>query len=111
MKEALRQAYLTEMNTARAAFHGGVYDVAFHHLERAHVLSQRHTLTHAVVHMWMLRVGWCRRDAREVLGQIVRIFAAALFSHIWVPLGNTGGANVSAIKPMPVPQDLARWLP
>jgi hypothetical protein len=24
-----------------------------------------------------------------------------------VPEGNTGGANVSALKPMPVPQDLS----
>jgi hypothetical protein len=32
--------------------------------------------------------------------------AAALFSRIWVPEGNTGGANVSAIQPMPIPADL-----
>jgi hypothetical protein len=32
--------------------------------------------------------------------------AAALFSRLWVPVGNTGGANVSAARPMPVPSDL-----
>lgn len=25
----------------------------------------------------------------------------------WIPIGNTGGADVSALKPMPVPADLA----
>jgi hypothetical protein len=54
----------------------------------------------------MLAVGWQRRDGREVFGQLTRIVAAALFSRLWVPVGNTGGANVSAVKPMPVPPDL-----
>ena len=54
----------------------------------------------------MLRLGWSRRDLREVVGQIPRIFAAALFSRVWVPIGNTGGANVPAMRPMPIPPDL-----
>jgi hypothetical protein len=33
-----------------------------------------------------------------------------LFSRIWVPAGNTGGANVSALRRMPVPPDLERIL-
>ena len=28
----------------------------------------------------------------------------------WVPKGNTGGANVSALKPMPLPSDLSELL-
>ena len=54
----------------------------------------------------MLRVGWSRRDFREVVGQVPRIIAATLFSRIWVPVGNTGGTNVSAMRPMPIPADL-----
>jgi hypothetical protein len=27
-----------------------------------------------------------------------------------VPVGNTGGANVSALRPMPVPEELRRLL-
>ena len=42
----------------------------------------------------------------EFAGQLTRIAAAAVFSHLWVPVGNTGGANVSAMRPMPVPSDL-----
>ena len=51
-------------------------------------------------------IGWRRREAREIAGQLVRIVAAALFSRLWVPVGNTGGANVNAMRPMPVPLDL-----
>jgi hypothetical protein len=45
-------------------------------------------------------------DWREIRGQLSRIFAAAIFSRIWVPVGNTGRANVSALTPMPMPDDL-----
>jgi hypothetical protein len=62
------------------------------------------------VHALMLRVGWARRDAREVAGQLARLVAAALMSKVWVPAGNTGGANVGALRPMPVPEDIARLL-
>jgi hypothetical protein len=54
----------------------------------------------------MLRIAWQRRDVREIAGQLTRIAAAALFSRLWVPVGNTGGANVSATRPMQVPPDL-----
>ena len=54
----------------------------------------------------MLGIAWQRRDARELAGQLTRILAAVLFSRLWVPVGNTGGSNVSAMRPMPVPSDL-----
>ena len=54
----------------------------------------------------MLKYGAALGMPREVVGQAVRIVAAALFSRIWVPIGNTGRANVSALRPMPVPEDL-----
>jgi hypothetical protein len=40
------------------------------------------------------------------MGQMLRLPAALLFSRLWVPLGNTGGANVNAMQPMPLPDDL-----
>ncbi len=39
-----------------------------------------------------------------------RILAALLFSRIWVPIGNTGRARVSAFQPMPVAEDLRSLL-
>lgn len=110
MNPALRQAYEAELDAARAAANGGAVDVAFHHLERAHILSQRHTFKHVHVHWLMLRLGASTGAWREVIGQATRIVAAAVFSRIWVPIGNTGRAHVSALKPMPVPDDLRSLL-
>ena len=106
MKQELRAAYDRERQAAATAFGIGDFDNAFRHLERAHILGQRSTGAHVGAHVAMLRVGWRRQDAREVFGQLTRIVAATLFTRLWVPLGNTGGANVSATKPMPLPEDL-----
>lgn len=110
MNLALRLAYEAELNAARAAAAQGEVGVAFHHLERAHILSQRHTWKHVHVHWLMLRLGASTRAWREVIGQSTRIVAAAVFSRIWVPIGNTGRAHVSALKPMAVPDDLRALL-
>jgi Protein of unknown function (DUF3703) len=58
----------------------------------------------------MLRLALATRSRPEPLGQATRIVAAALFSRIWVPVGNTGRANVSAVKPMAIPPDLLSLL-
>ena len=79
----------------------------FSHLERAHILSQYSTRDHVAVHWEMLR--WAVREGnwRETIGQVVRIVGAATKTAIGlIPVG-TGGANVSPIKPMPLPDDLA----
>ena len=106
MTDRLRVAIRCEWNSARVAEADGELDTAFRHLERAHILSQRLTGMHVRTHLAMLALGWRRRDVREVFGQLSRTLAAACFSRIWVPLGNTGGANVSAFKQMTVPPDL-----
>lgn len=58
----------------------------------------------------MLNLGWRQGDAREVRGQVFRALAALVFSRIWVPVGNTGRAKVSAFATMPLPEDLSRVL-
>ena len=77
-------------------------------LERAHILTQRRPWLHARSHWLMLQAGWQQGDMREVLGQMPRILAALLFSRIWVPIGNTGRARVSAFQPMPRREELRR---
>ena len=103
---SLHEFVQCEMDSAQRARMRGDSARAFKHLERAHILGQRLTSLHVRTHIAMLRLGWSRRDLREVVGQILRILAAALFSRIWVPIGNTGGANVPAMRPMPIPPDL-----
>jgi len=103
MTKPLAAAYEAELRLASEALD---YERAFHHLARAHILSQRYTWRHVRVHWRMLKLGVAIRDRREILGQATRIVAAALLSRIWVPSGNSGRANVSALKVMPVPEDL-----
>ena len=80
----------------------------FAHLERAHVLGQASTREHVRVHWRMLKWAWRHRDAREFFGQTFRIAGAATKTFVgFVPEGNTGGANVSPVRPMPIDPELA----
>lgn len=89
----------------------GNIDNAFAHLERAHVLGQSMTFEHTRVHWRMLKIGWKRRDIREILGQIFRVAGASTKTPFGIyPKGNTGGANVSPFRPMPIAADLAEIL-
>ena len=48
-----------------------------------------------------------RHDRHELVGQFFRIIVAAPGSMTGkYPVGNTGGADVSAFRPMPIPDDL-----
>ncbi|MGZ8374633.1 MAG: DUF3703 domain-containing protein, partial [Nitrospira sp.] len=89
---------------------GGNLQLGFSHLERAHILGQSFPIEHARSHWWMLKIGWRQRDFMEIVGQIPRILGGLLFSRIWVPIGNTGGARVPPFQPMPIPQDLQALL-
>jgi hypothetical protein len=80
----------------------------FAHLERAHVLAQASTVLHVVAHVRMAAWALRERDLRELRGQLFRIVGAATKTALgWIPSGNTGGANVSPFKPLPIPTDLA----
>lgn len=102
-----KAAFRREMRYARNAIRDGDLDTAFRQLERAHVLGQRWLAPHLSSHWWMLCVALRRRDGREIRGQIQRLLATFPgYAFGWVPKGNTGGANVHPLKPMPVPEDL-----
>ena len=105
------QAYVRELSLARLALRCRNYRGCLAYLERAHVLAQRMTLRHTHVHWLMLVTAWHQRDYREVIGQVPRMLASLLFSRIWVPAGNNGRARVSALAPMPVPDDLRHFFP
>jgi hypothetical protein len=107
----LRAPYYAELAAARAAYLRQEPATAFHHLECAHVLGQRWAFQHTHVHLLMLRHGLRTGSRREVLGQIPRVMLGFLGSLVGrVPIGNTGGANVPAEQPMPIPADLEAWL-
>jgi hypothetical protein len=84
----LMRAYKTEMEQGYARLASLDLDAAFQHFERAHILGQRRTWLHVRAHAAMLKVGWLRSDVREIAAQL----------------------NVSALKPMPIPEDIKRIL-
>ena len=103
----LRERWAQERTAAREARRRTDTDGEWRHLERAHVLSQPMAIAHVRTHVAMLGYGLRRRDGREIVGQLLRLIVAA--PGTWTgryPVGNTGGANVSAMKPMPIPDDL-----
>ncbi|MDH4566434.1 DUF3703 domain-containing protein [Pseudomonas sp. BN414] len=110
MKTELRIAIDQAFQQANQALAAHEPERAWPWLERAHILTQRLALAHTRSHWLMLRAGWQQGDYREVLGQALRMPAALLFSRIWVPLGNTGRARVSAFKPMPMAEELRQLL-
>lgn len=104
---AIRPHVSRELASAAEAQRRGESELAFAHLERAHVLGQPSTREHVRVHWAMLRWGMVHRRPREVVGQMLRIFGAATKTAVgWIPAGNTGGANVSPFAVLPVPSDL-----
>jgi hypothetical protein len=97
------EALEKEFTLARALMRQGEHDQAFVHLERAHVLGQRHAVPHVLSHWLMLRVALHRRDPAAVLGQAARIVLGAVGSLVGsVPTGNTGGTNISMFKRLPI---------
>lgn len=111
MHPKLQAAFNAEVRCAKQALTDDRLDAAFLHFERAHVLGQWYVRPHVTAHLGMLRIGWRRRDLREIFGQLLRIPGGMIGSAIGrVPRGNTGGSRISAFRSLPVPQDLKELL-
>jgi hypothetical protein len=112
VRTRLRAAWAAELDAARAARWTGDRSGEWTHLERAHVLSQPMAGPHVRTHSVMLGAAWRSHDRHELVGQLFRIIVAAPGSITGkYPVGNTGGANVSAFVPMAIPDDLRPLLP
>ena len=107
----LTVAWSAERAAARAARTRGDQVAEWRHLERAHILSQPKALLHVRTHFAMLAAGIRRHDRREIVGQLLRLVVAGPGSLTGrYPVGNTGGADVNALSPMPIPDDLLPYL-
>ena len=68
-------------------------------------------VAHIRTHLAMLTFGIRAHDRREVLGQVIRLALAGPGSLSGrYPIGNTGGAAISALTVLPVPDDLSALL-
>lgn len=110
-KPGLREAWAREMSFARDARVRRDVARTWTHLERAHILSQPLAGGHVRTHLAMLAFGVRTGRPHEIVGQLVRLAVAA--PGTWsrrYPVGNTGGAGVSAFAVMPLPEDLQSLL-
>ena len=100
-----------ELSAAHSAAKAGNSQLQFAHLERAHVIGQESTCWHVKVHLLMLLWAIRQRSVKEALGQVLRIVGAATKTAFGlVPQGNTGGANVSPFKKMPITPEIANMI-
>ena len=108
--EGMRRANIkAEILKAKNLINEKKYDEAFKHLEIAHVVGQRSVKLHTISHIYMLRIGFLKKDIKEILGQLVRLPLGVIGSFIGIiPTGNTGGSNVSAFKKMEIPPELEK---
>lgn len=104
---ALRRAWSAERAAARTARATGDLGSEWHHLERAHILSQPSATAHVRTHLSMLTYAIRAHDRREVFGQLIRLVVAGPGSLTGrYPVGNTGGAAISALAVLPIPDDM-----
>jgi hypothetical protein len=109
--EGLKTCYTQELIAFKETFARQEFQVAWRHLERAHILGQSYPLEHTDVHWKMLKFGFTIKNWHEVLGQIPRLLIGGVKSFVGkIPVGNTGGANVPPLKPMEIPEDLKEIL-
>ena len=109
MKKLLKIEFYNQLKLGKKALKKRDYQASFYHLENAHILGQKHLFRHTLSHYWMFIYAIKTKNLKEVIGQIFRIIASILFTLIWVPLGNTGGSNISPIKPIPIRKELKKY--
>ncbi|NEN22620.1 DUF3703 domain-containing protein [Cryomorpha ignava] len=111
LPKVLRAPYQTELNSSKVLFAQKNLAIAWHHLERAHIIGQAYPFAHTHVHWLMLKFGFAIKSRKEILGQIPRLLVGGVKSFVGViPVGNTGGANVPPLRPMEIPADLQNIL-
>ncbi len=107
MTPARRAAFDKEIARAKVLIAREELEAGFAHLERAHVIGQAFVAPHARSHWLMLKVELRRQRHVAAFGQVVRIVLGILGSAVGVvPVGNTGGSNVSMFKRMPIAPEL-----
>lgn len=102
-RQAAQPHVINKLNQAHKSFANKDDEQGFKALEDAHVIGQHSTYYHTLVHYKMLMHGLKSGDLKVVLGQGFRLIGAITKTAVGLlPEGNTGGANVSPFKPMPI---------
>lgn len=103
----LKPFYQIELKNYQQEIINGNLEKAWTHLERAHVIGQKYPIEHSFTHWKMLLFGIKIKNSKEIIGQLPRLILGGVKSFIGtVPIGNTGGANVPPLKPLPIDKEL-----
>ena len=107
MPESLKPYFKAELDKYRTEYSIGNLQIAWNHLERAHIIGQKYPYAHTFVHWKMLQFGIKIKSGKEIIGQIPRLIFGGVKSFVGkIPVGNPGGANVPPLKPFPIEQEL-----
>ncbi len=107
MPNTLKPHYQLELESYQTAMDKGDLQLAWTHLERAHILGQPWFVQHTHVHWLMLKFGIKIKNRKEIIGQLPRLLVGGVKSFVGkIPTGNTGGANVPPLRKMQIPEDL-----
>lgn len=107
LPQGLRPYFEQELMAYQKAFQQNQLPLAWHHLERAHIIGQSYPYEHSYVHWKMLQFGIYIKDMKEIVGQLPRLLVGGVKSFVGkVPLGNTGGADVPPLRPLEIPKDI-----
>lgn len=111
MPENIKFHYRKEINDHKDYLRNKDLLSAWRALERSHVLGQAWPLEHTYSHWLMLKFGFRIKSLKEVIGQIPRLLVGGVKSFVgFIPVGNTGGANVPPLRPMKIAPDLMEIL-
>jgi hypothetical protein len=107
MPSPLKPFFNKELQDAQIAFAQNNLQQSWRHLERAHILGQPYPYHHSLVHWEMLVFSIKTKNNHEIIGQIPRLLLGGILSFLGkIPVGNSGGANVPALQPMEIPEEL-----
>ncbi len=105
--KTLKPYFITELSSYKTAFKNKELSKAWNHLERAHIIGQKYPYEHTLIHWRMLLFGFYTKNTKEIIGQLPRLLVGGVKSFVGkIPLGNTGGANVKPLQPMPIEKEL-----
>lgn len=107
MPAGLRVYFEKELAGYAAELSHNNLQVAWRHLERAHIIGQPWAVEHSQAHWKMLQFAFRIKDTKEIIGQLPRLLVGGVKSFVGnIPVGNTGGANVPPLQPMEIPEDI-----
>ena len=103
----LKPFFLEELKEYKSEMQKDNLHKAWQHLEKAHVIGQAYPYEHSYVHWKMLLFGIHIKNGKEILGQIPRLVFGGVKSFVGtIPVGNTGGANVPPLRPLPISKEI-----